>query len=151
MTNLNTEEKIFHCCAKCHGVGEYDHMRKTIRCECCQGTGTMPTSGIEALRQSIKEKWYDLFFKGFTNKRCSLCNLFHDSRYNDCVGCPILLHTRLNNCSGTPYWDYRNHLYRIHQKGDEYGEVSHDCCHEFIRKEILFLFKVLREERKRQN
>src|SRR4030067_3700301 len=126
---------------------------------------------IEIIRNTIKEKWYDLFFGKNTNKGCSLCSYFHDNRYNDCVDCPIFLYTSRYNCYNTPYWNYRKHLKEIHGEKDEYtsasGIIKHvditdsfslptiylntnnrnrNCCHKFIREELLFLFKILKTE-----
>jgi len=123
---------------------------------------------IEIIRKTIKGKWYDLFFEKNTNKSCSLCDYFNDSRDNDCVDCPIFLYTTRHNCHDTPYWGYRKHLKEIHSEENEYTSASgifksidipsmiylntdrnRNCCHIFIREELLFLFKILRIERKR--
>jgi hypothetical protein len=110
---------------------------------------TMPPDGLEALRQTIRGKWYDLFFGRATSKECALCVLYRNTtmiRIN-CTGCPVFLYTDKINCVSTPYWDYREHLEAIHGVDNEYIEKIYDCCHEFIREELLFLFKVLKESK----
>lgn len=130
-----------------------------------------------SIRETIMGKWYELFFYGFSHKSCFLCETYEDDCVgceDDCAGCPIFLYTGLRNCHNTPYWDYRKHILDIHGLEAEYILHSHialpqnfpfdcfspsmirlnidnrrPCCHEYIREELLFLFKVLKIERKR--
>jgi hypothetical protein len=95
----------------------------------------------EALEGSIK-KWTRIVksTKGIDKgtKNCPLCKQYYDV---NCVGCPIAKKTSRPDCSGTPYWEWMDHLQEDH---DEYnmGSSRKPYCKECLRitkKELLFL------------
>ena len=67
----------------------------------------MNAKTLKALKGSIG-KWENVVsgtIEDLGTENCSLCSLFHpqNTGKDQCVGCPVYMHTGYSYCVGTPY------------------------------------------------